>query len=114
MPLSADALCLSLLTLANFRNYEALRLAVDAPFIVLTGPNGGGKTNLLEAISLLAPGRGLRGAAFEEVVRYGSQAAARVAADLSGPRGDIALAATFRACDGAPRRGGRLRPWPRG
>jgi recombinational DNA repair ATPase RecF len=37
--------------------------------VVLTGANGAGKTNLLEAISLLAPGRGLRGAAFEDLAR---------------------------------------------
>ena len=67
--------------------------------IVLTGANGGGKTNLLEAISLLAPGRGLRGAAFEDVVRAGSRATCRVAADLSGPPGEVALAASF---SGAP------------
>lgn len=46
----------------NFRNYAQLSLDSDAPAVVLTGPNGVGKTNLLEALSLLAPGRGLRGA----------------------------------------------------
>lgn len=48
------------LGLQNFRNYEQLALPIEAPHVVLTGANGIGKTNLLEAISLLSPGRGLR------------------------------------------------------
>ena len=51
---------LSKLAVDNFRNYQKASLQTDAPSVVLTGPNGVGKTNLLEAISLLAPGRGMR------------------------------------------------------
>lgn len=50
------------LTLTAFRNYRSLSLQTGGRSVVITGPNGSGKTNLLEAISLLAPGRGLRGA----------------------------------------------------
>ena len=50
------------LSLTEFRNYQALSWQPRARVTVLTGPNGSGKTNLLEAISLLVPGRGLRGA----------------------------------------------------
>ena len=50
------------LGLQNFRNYAQLSLDSNAPAVVLTGANGIGKTNLLEAISLLSPGRGLRNA----------------------------------------------------
>ncbi len=49
------------LTLTNFRSYHAAQMTLDrAGPVVLTGANGAGKTNLIEAISLLAPGRGLR------------------------------------------------------
>jgi DNA replication and repair protein RecF len=56
------------LNLTNFRSYHAaqVELAAAGP-VVLTGANGAGKTNLIEAISLLAPGRGLRRATFEEL-----------------------------------------------
>lgn len=52
------------LTLTHFRGYDALRLdlAGGSGLVVLTGSNGAGKTNILEAISLLVPGKGLRGA----------------------------------------------------
>lgn len=50
------------LGLQNFRNYAHDALEINSPHIVLTGANGIGKTNILEAISLLAPGRGLRNA----------------------------------------------------
>ena len=48
------------LDLTDFRNYRSLRLDVEPAPVVLTGANGAGKTNLLEALSFLAPGRGLR------------------------------------------------------
>ncbi len=53
-------LWLSKMMVVNFRNYHQLQFQVDAAAVVLTGQNGTGKTNLLEAISLLAPGRGMR------------------------------------------------------
>ncbi len=54
------------LTLSNFRNYGELRLQLDAAPVVLTGHNGSGKTNMLEAISLLVPGRGMCRAGLSE------------------------------------------------
>jgi DNA replication and repair protein RecF len=53
---------------------------------VVTGPNGSGKTNLLEAISLLVPGRGLRGARIGELARHGTTSWA-VAARFETPQG---------------------------
>jgi len=57
------------LSLSNFRCYEAAELRVDQRPVVLAGANGAGKTNLLEAISFLSPGRGLRGARLSEIDR---------------------------------------------
>lgn len=51
---------IQLLSLQNFRCYETLVLEVDHRPVVLTGENGAGKTNILEAVSFLSPGRGLR------------------------------------------------------
>lgn len=51
------------LRLRNFRSYtEACLTGLASSFVVLTGDNGAGKTNILEAISLLSPGKGLRSA----------------------------------------------------
>jgi len=55
------------LNLANFRSYRAATLAIGDGPVVLVGANGAGKTNLLEAISFLAPGRGLRRATLDEI-----------------------------------------------
>jgi DNA replication and repair protein RecF len=60
---------LTALTLSDFRNYASLSVQLEPRHIVLTGHNGAGKTNLLEAISLLAPGRGLRRAAYDDMAR---------------------------------------------
>ena len=57
------------LAFADFRSYPSLDLAVNARLVVLTGDNGAGKTNLLEALSLLAPGRGLRRAELRDCAR---------------------------------------------
>ncbi len=82
MPVSAEALSIDQLNLANFRNYERLRLEIGRRHVVLTGANGAGKTNLLEAVSLLAPGRGLRQAAFEGLVRRGTDAGWSISAEV--------------------------------
>ena len=62
---------LTRLTLTQFRNYPALTWRPAARVAVITGPNGSGKTNLLEAVSLLTPGRGLRNARFADLPRQG-------------------------------------------
>ncbi len=55
------------LRLTDFRNYRQLRLDCGLEPVVLVGGNGTGKTNLLEALSFLAPGRGLRRARLDDV-----------------------------------------------
>ena len=59
------------LMLQDFRSYPALDLALDGALIVFCGENGAGKTNLLEALSLFAPGRGLRRAELAACARIG-------------------------------------------
>lgn len=58
------------LTLTDFRNYAFLRLNIDLAPVVITGENGSGKTNILEAISFLTPGRGLRNAKLSDIKRF--------------------------------------------
>jgi DNA replication and repair protein RecF len=55
------------LTLTQFRNYRHLTVDLGASPVVLLGENGAGKTNLLEAISLLGPGSGLNRAKLSEI-----------------------------------------------
>lgn len=55
-----QTLQISELTLNHFRNYDAATLHFNEGVVVLTGANGAGKTNILEAISFLSPGKGLR------------------------------------------------------
>ena len=76
------------LSLANFRSYHAaqIELAPAGP-VVLTGANGAGKTNLIEAISLLAPGRGLRRATMEELAFSEGDGAWAVSAEIEGMLG---------------------------
>ncbi len=57
------------LSVTEFRSYGSLKLDLDTRPVVLTGSNGVGKTNLLEAISFLTPGRGLRRARLAEIGR---------------------------------------------
>jgi DNA replication and repair protein RecF len=79
------------LALSDFRNYDSLALAFDGRSVVLFGANGAGKTNLLEAISMLAPGRGLRRARLVEATRAGAPGGWGVAARIAGPLGRVDL-----------------------
>ena len=58
------------LTLTDFRNYAFLRITPQLRPIIISGENGSGKTNILEAVSFLAPGRGLRGARLADIRRF--------------------------------------------
>ena len=76
------------LTLSNFRSYHAAQVRLDRPGpIVLTGANGAGKTNLIEAISLLAPGRGLRRATMEELAFSEGDGAWAISAEIESMLG---------------------------
>ncbi len=67
LSLYRGAMGLDRITLGNFRNHQASRLDGTAQFNLLVGGSGAGKTNVLEALSRLAPGRGLRRAALPEI-----------------------------------------------
>jgi DNA replication and repair protein RecF len=86
--------------LTAFRNYATAELELDARPVVLVGDNGAGKTNLLEALSLLTPGRGLRSARLDELTPR-------------GPRNDPApwaVAAEVETAEGPRRLGTGLDP----
>jgi DNA replication and repair protein RecF len=72
----------SRLSLTDFRSYASAMIEPGPGFVLLFGENGAGKTNLLEAVSLLTPGRGLRGAALGEMARQGGAGGFAVAARL--------------------------------
>ena len=96
------------LTLTDFRSYQHLRLDVDARPVVLTGANGAGKTNLLEALSFLAPGRGLRGARLAHIGRTAAKTANdatpwAVATHVDTPAGRLAVGTGLAAGAGERR-----------
>ena len=72
----------SRLTLTDFRSYATASIEPGPGFVLLFGENGAGKTNLLEAVSMLTPGRGLRGATLSEMARQGGGGSWAVAAKL--------------------------------
>ncbi len=90
------------LSLVDFRCYADARFAAGPGFVLLTGENGAGKTNALEALSLLSPGRGLRGATLGEMARIGGEGGFAVAARLDGGGGGVDIGTGTSA--GAPER----------
>lgn len=86
---AAPGLRLTRLSLHQFRNYAALTWRPAGKIAALFGANGGGKTNLLEAISLLVPGRGLRGARSADLARRGSDGVWAVAARFATQAGEL-------------------------
>ena len=75
------------LTLTNFRSYRAASLDTERDLVVLAGANGAGKTNLIEAISLLMPGRGLRRATYDEVAFSEGDGSWAVSTEIEGMLG---------------------------
>ena len=79
------------LTLSDFRNYPNLRLELEPRHVVLSGENGAGKTNLLEAVSYLVPGRGLRRVDYATVARTGGTGVWGLNARMQGIEGEVSL-----------------------
>ncbi len=79
------------LRLDQFRNHRSLELKLDQRHVVLFGENGAGKTNLLEAVSFLSPGRGMRRAPYEDVAFSQGDGSWAVNADLDGSDGCITI-----------------------
>jgi DNA replication and repair protein RecF len=96
-------MAVSRLVLTDFRNHADAVLSPGAGFVVLSGENGAGKTNVLEALSLLAPGRGLRRAPLTEMARQGGSGGFGVAARL-GPESDSVDIGTGTQADAPERR----------
>ncbi len=94
---SSHRVHLTRLTLTDFRNYTRVQLDCNARHIVLSGETGAGKTNLLEAVSFLSPGRGLRRAPYDAVGRTGSAGAWSVHAELEGAHGPVSIGSGLAA-----------------
>ncbi len=91
MDAGVDHVHISRLTLTDFRNYPSLALALKPGPVVLFGENGAGKTNLLEAVSFLSPGRGLRRAGYGDVAREGAAGGFAVHARVEGDFGEVEI-----------------------
>jgi DNA replication and repair protein RecF len=98
---TAPAPAIRRLQLQDFRSYAHLDLAVDARLVALTGENGAGKTNLLEAISLFAQGRGLRRADFADMVRSGTATGFAVSMLLETDGNEVRLGTGLERADPA-------------
>ncbi len=96
-------MALDRILLSNFRNHRDTQVEGTARFNLLVGENGAGKTNVLEAISLFAPGRGMRRAALADMPRHGGGGGFAVSADLGG-RGEPVRLGTGIAQDRPGRR----------
>lgn len=92
------------LKLASFRNYASAALDFDPAPVVLTGQNGAGKTNLLEAVSFLSPGRGVRRARLADVARRPGDGSWAVAATLLGPAGETEIGTGIALTQEGPER----------
>lgn len=104
---------LSRLKLTDFRNYAEASLRLDERHVVLTGDNGSGKTNLLEAVSFLSPGRGLRRAVLSDVTRVGAEHAGfSIFADVIGMDGEVAIGTGIDGDAESPARRLRLNGTP--
>ncbi len=103
----SPTLAIRRLTLTDFRNYAALRLEPKARLVALTGANGAGKTNVLEAISLLAPGRGLRGLPFEDLARQAGSGGWAIAAEVEEANGPVNLGTAWSGQSETGEGGGR-------
>ncbi len=98
------------LKLSNFRSYRQVSLDFEGRTALFLGANGAGKTNILEAVSFLTPGRGLRRATFEDVAATEGDGSWAVAAEIDGALGNAMLGTGIEAPSGdeSPQRKSRI------
>lgn len=95
------ALRLTHLKLSHLRSHQGTQAVFDGRPVVFLGANGAGKTNLIEAISLLSPGRGLRRAAPDDLIRQPQGIGWKITATIR--RGDTLHEIETSALPGQPR-----------
>jgi DNA replication and repair protein RecF len=96
------------LKLTDFRNYMRTALSLDQRPVVLVGDNGAGKTNLIEAVSLLGPSHGLRGRPYGELARKGGSGGWAVAARVMSIGGEVEIGTGFGLEAASPEGTGRI------
>ncbi len=96
-----NALSLSHLALSHFRSHKQIALDLDARPVAIYGPNGVGKTNLIEAVSLFSPGRGLRRASAQDLTRQPEAIGWKVSGILETIKGAREIG--FSSENGVPR-----------
>jgi DNA replication and repair protein RecF len=96
------------LMLNDFRSYAALDLPISTTIVVLTGDNGAGKTNALEALSLLSQGRGMRRADLTDFARRGGSGGWAVSAELDADGHSVQLGTGIEAGETATSRKCRI------
>lgn len=101
-------LWLERLVLTNFRNHAATAITVGPQPVVLAGANGSGKTNILEAVSLLSPGQGLRRAPFSDLARASGDSSWTLAAKVHTAHGVIDVGTGQTATAETTERSGRI------
>ena len=96
------------LVLTNFRNYVSSTFMFTQQPVVLVGQNGAGKTNLMEAVSLLSAGQGLRRAAYPDLARASGPGGWSVAATIHTPSGAIEIGTGLVPGPATTARSGRI------
>jgi len=96
------------LTLTDYRNYDNLVLHTGPEPIILLGDNGAGKTNILEAVSLLSPGTGMRRAPYADLGRIGGDNSWAVSAQFHTDSGPLNIGTGALPMGGPGERAGRI------
>ena len=104
-----DPVAISRLKLSNFRNYASADIALEPGLVVLAGENGAGKTNLLEAVSLLTPGRGLRRAAYTDMQGKAGTGGFAIHATVENPDGETEIGTGTSGAAGEGENGRKVR-----
>ena len=83
--------------LQNFRSHSFTELKTNHPIICIIGPNGSGKTNVLEAISLIADKKGIRGTLIEDCIKKDSKDKTIISATISYEKKDYKVDVIFES-----------------